>query len=242
MVAVGPAVAFFSYAACALVLSLIIINRLIKGLPPIISSTEKRLLVASRVGIMTLTLGTTLNNFQYFAGSFPGYNVENDVNVGVTWFCAFNHQVLSAIAILVPFQFMVVSVQDEKKKRWLVHAAVALCFVASLVGLAGFIRAQPNSLDKDQNCNEISEPVNYLKLSNESKTGLVCVFAYSFAMIACGVVMVWKRGCGSRWALFLVLNVVCLAGQALVNSLGSGYKCYGSNFWEQVTFIRHRVR
>ena len=83
------------------------------------------------------------------------------------------------------------------------------------------------------------DPILKMKPTRDVPTSLISVFAYQFGMIGAGIIMVYKYGCrhDNLWHLiFLVANFLCLPGQALPRSLGPYYECYGSNFWEQVTF------
>ena len=87
-------------------------------------------------------------------------------------------------------------------------------------------------------CAEV-DPTFKLSPTAKVKFSLVSVFAYQFGMVGVGVLMTCKYGCrgDNLWHLiFLVANVLCLPGQGLVQSLGPYYECFGSNFWEQLTF------
>jgi len=97
---------------------------------------------------------------------------------------------------------------------------------------------QPNPLVVQTDCGDV-DPISKLTTSKKVPLSLVSVFAYQFGMIGAGIVMVRNYGCqgDNLWHLiFLAANFLCLPGQMLVKSLGPFYECYGSNFWEQVTF------
>ena len=109
-----------------------------------------------------------------------------------------------------------------------------------------FLSVLPNPLrikEPEERC-QLDQSIT-LEASRKWGGSLNAVFAYQFGMLFYGIYLVIqgvrKDGCCTRscldWRLlFLVINFLCVPGQALVKSLGPFYNCYGSNFWEQMTF------
>jgi len=269
------------------------------------------MLIACRIGILTLTIGTTADNFRKFFGAFSAYSADSPPNRAVSWYCIFDHEVLCSLTIVIPLQF-IYSYYDrgynsnqtlpsaahtqevgaatgesageqrnerqkdeereleEKNRKWwlwfLPRVSVTAVAVLFIIGLAGFVAASArgNTLALQCNCNggsssSFHQPVHIMQSTQESPTGLVSVFAYTFAMVGCGIFYACKCRCKydhqarrtsssevenaassasyTLWKAFFVTNTLCLLGQALLPALGSVYGCYGSNFWEQVAFV-----
>jgi hypothetical protein len=216
-----------------------------------LQSEQKDLMhIACRIGILLLTVGTLLDNARTMFGTIELIPVYNFMNVVVAWFCVANHQVLAAFAFFTPSYF-VYRLATHTQKWWISRIAVFVVMVLFSLGTVGFMAQQPNPLLVKSECTEINAPYSTLAPTKKVLGSLRCVFAYQFAMVGCGVYLVAKRkGCScccckcstllstlASWEfLFLIANFLCLPGQALLRSLGPVYRCYGSNFWEQVTF------
>ena len=201
---------------------------------------EDRHLLACRVGILFLTVGTLFDNMRTFVGTFEGFDHFNFANEVVSWFCIANHQVLAAFTICTPLYFMSRVVTGEKTKMCLSLTAYIVAVLLFVWSGIKFFSLMPNPLKEKVACEAIDSPIVTLTATKKMSNSLICVFAYQFAMIGAGIVMLYKRGCscgsGGWEFLFTFANLLCLPGQALVTSLGPYYECYGSNFWEQVTF------
>ena len=225
---------FLMYSASAMALSAITLRRL-KNFEELLR--EDRFLLACRVGILFLTVGTLCDNMRTFVGTFEGFDHFNGANEVVSWFCIANHQVLAAFTIYTPFYFMYRVVTGENTKKCLSLTALIGAIFLFLWSGFKFFYLMPNPLKEKVACEAIDSLIVTLTATKKMANSLVCVFAYQFSMIGCGMVMLYKRGCSCGWELtFLLANFFCLPGQALVTSLGPYYECYGSNFWEQVTF------
>lgn len=214
-------------------------------------SPDKDLMhIACRIGILLLTAGTLLDNSRTMFGTIESIPVDNFMNKVVAWFCVANHQVLAAFAFFTPSYF-VYRLATQAQKWWIRFIAVGVVIILFSLGTAGFMSQQPNPLLVKSECTEIDAPYSTLAPTKKVPGSLRCVFAYQFAMVGCGVYLVAKRKgcscccckCSTLWStliswefLFLIANFLCLPGQALLYSLGPVYRCYGSNFWEQVTF------
>lgn len=236
--AAASATIFFLYGLCALVLTGIVIRRMLERMKVEGDSTiADKLLQVSRVGILVLTIGTMLDNFRTFAGSFPNLNPENDFDIGVSWICTVTHEMLASVSIVIPLQFVYTKLETQLYKDRAPYVAVVLVGILFVIGLVGFVIVLPNPLIVNVGCSKIDQTIYTLLPKSNSPTGLVSVIAYTFGMIFAGIFLVCREGCKSWWTLFLVANVLCQFGQALLTALGPGYECYGSNFWEQVTFI-----
>lgn len=148
---------------------------------------------------------------------------------------------------------------------------VMLVCILLVIGLGGFLVSLPNPLEShlNQACKNIGEPVVVLSTVKSPPTELISVFVFSFLMVISSIVLLRSMppqsqspdngndrgqynidkffkfftllGCGSWYGGFVVINVICLIGQALVsvagNSDGFGYACFASNFFEQVLTI-----
>ena len=225
---------FLLYSASAMALSAITVRRL-KNFEVLLR--EDRHLLACRVGILFLTVGTLFDNMRTFVGTFEGFDHFNLANEVVSWFCIANHQVLAAFTIYTPLYFVYRVVTGDKTKMCVSLTALFLAVFLFVWSALKFFALMPNPLKEKVACEAIDSPIVTLTATKKMSNSLVCVFAYQFAMIGSGVVMLCKRGCSCGWEmLFLLANLLCLPGQALVTSLGPYYECYGSNFWEQVTF------
>lgn len=240
-------VIFFLYASVAGALTVATGRKLVMQL----QSADKDLMhIACRIGILLLTAGTLLDNSRTMFGTLKSIPVYNFMNVVVAWFCVVNHQVLAAFAFFIPSYF-VYRLATPAQKLWIRRIAVVVVIILFCLGTAGFMSQQPNPLLVKSECTEINAPYSTLAPTKKVPGSLRCVFAYQFAMVGCGVYLVAKRKgcscccckCSTLWStltswefLFLIANLLCLPGQALLYSLGPVYRCYGSNFWEQVTF------
>jgi hypothetical protein len=196
--------------------------------------------VLCRFGILLLTVGTVFDNARAaFGNILPFDQTDNTINTVVSFFCAMNHQWLASFCVFIPFCFVQKLVTTDRWKKRIPR--IAVCSFIALFLFAGFnyLSKVPNPMYVKTECAEV-DPTFKLGPSKKVKFSLFCVFAYQFGMVGVGVLMTYKYGCwpeGSRWHLiFLVANFLCLPGQALVRSLGPYYECFGSNFWEQLTF------
>ena len=201
--------------------------------------------IACRIGILFLTGGTLLDNSRTFFGTLDLFPVDNFMNVTVAWFCVLNHQVLAAFTLFTPSYFVHHVTTGERTKYYIKIGTTACAALLFLINGYGFLSKQPNPLLIKSECEEIDGLYMTLSPSKKVPNSLLCVFAYQFAMIGCGIFLIVKRqGCCCcnlstfrSWELaFFIANFACLPGQALLTSLGPYYRCYGSNFWEQVTF------
>lgn len=228
----APAVMYFLYTCSAIVLTAITAHRLRR------TPCAQRKLVGLRVGILILTVGTAFDNGRTFFGRFPGaFPVKNGANEAVSWLCVFTHEVLTAASFWVPLQLWSKAGVGARGQRRLAIAAHAVVPVLFIVGLVGFIwKSVAAPLVPGDACASVGS-LAILKTQKDSPTGLVAVFVYSFGMIFAGVALCCHYGWRSRWLLFLGGNLACVVGQALMPALGDGYKCYASNFWEQVAFV-----
>jgi hypothetical protein len=227
---------YFFYCACANFLTFVVIRRIIKK-PLSHQWKHDRMLLFCRIGILLLTIGTSINNMQYIAGCFSNFNVQSDFNVALTWFCILDHEVFTALSIIIPFQFMISVVKSEKYKRRLTMASVIAVILFAIVGITGLILVKPVPFTEMLVCEGFNQPIKLLHPESSPKTSLACVVAYSVCMILCGVLLVYEYGRRSSWTIFLVTNIFCLIGQSLLTFLGPVYKCYASNFWEQIAFM-----
>lgn len=228
----APAVMFFLYMCSAIALTAIVSRRLRR------TPCSRKAVIGCRVGILILTVGTAFDNGRTFFGRFPEkFPVANGANEAVTWFCVFTHEVLTALSFWTPLQLWSKAGLGEAGLKRVKIAAHAFPIVLFIVGLVGFIgKSATAPLVPSESCASIGA-LAVLKTQKDSSTGLISVFAYSFGMIAAGVALCCHYGWRKWWLVFFLGNVACVVGQALMPALGDGYKCYASNFWEQVAFV-----
>ena len=227
----ASAVMFFFYGFSAFMLTLIMLQRMYKN-----PKSSSFLLVLSRIGVIILTFGTTCDNFRIFAGCFTNFNVYNSANKAVTWFCTLGHEILAAVAIATPCQFMQKAIENEKSKMYMEYIAYLAPILFGIIGISGLALSLPAELVEKTTCSDIGQPIKMLHPESDSSTALISVFAWTFAMITSGWFLCKKYKWKRIWAVFFVINICCLFGQGLLPALGPVYKCYGSNFWEQVAF------
>ena len=107
------------------------------------------------------------------------------------------------------------------------------------MGTIGFLVSGPFVLVTEYKCVEIGA-LAVLSMETSSPISLINVLAYTFFVIAAGVYICYIKGISDKsslcWVIFLVANILCLVGQVLQSNLGPTYHCYGSNFWEQITW------
>ena len=232
---------FFIYACVAGALAAFTGKKMLEAwrLPNVVQDPMH---IACRIGILLLTVGTLFDNSRTMFGTFDFIPVNNFLNVAAAWFCIANHQVIAAFTVFTPAYFVYSETKSVRIKYW-IRNITAVCVGGLFVNSSlAFMSQQPNPLLIISECTEINAPYSTLTPTKKVPGSLICVFAYQFAMIGCGVYLVVKRqGCKlstlRSWEfIFLIANFLCLPGQALLYSLGPYYKCYGSNFWEQVTF------
>jgi hypothetical protein len=240
-------IVFCFYSLVAFGLTCVVVARMVKHEGP-----RQPLQVLCRIGILFLTIGTVLDNARTAAGTLlddgPGAFIW--LNVGVSWFCIANHQVLASICVLIPAYFAIASVEKNGGKktvtRCMTFAALVITLGLFIFQTTKFLSVLPNPLrikEPEERC-QLDQSIT-LEASRKWGGSLNAVFAYQFGMLFYGIYLVIqgvrKDGCCTRscldWRLlFLVINFLCVPGQALVKSLGPFYNCYGSNFWEQMTF------
>lgn len=230
-------VIFTLYTIIAAIFTAIVLTRL-KNLQH--QWSEDAMAVLCRIGILFLTFGTVLDNGRTVFGNI--YQKDSDtytwINTAVSWFCVLNHQWFASLCIMIPCSFIQKLVQTDRWKRLTPRIAVGLFVLLFIVGGAGVIMKMPNPLIVQTDCGDV-DPVSKLAPSKKVPTSLLSVFAYQIGMVFAGFIMIIKYGCrgDNLWhVIFLVANFLCLLGQPLVKSLGPYYECYGSNFWEQLTF------
>ena len=228
-----PATAFLFYAVWAVNLSFAVARRLWNG-------KNSRFVICSRVGILILTVGTALDNVRHFWGSFPtGLDASSTLNQVVSWLCIVTHRILSAWSIFIPFQFCATFSNSSRVRIRLFWGATILVAVGLVVGTIGFLVSGPFVLVTEYKCVEIGA-LAVLSMETSSPISLINVLAYTFFVIAAGFYICYIKGISDKsslcWVIFLVANILCLVGQVLQSNLGPTYHCYGSNFWEQITF------
>ena len=204
-----------------------------------VDGRQRLLLRLSRVGILILTVGTTLDNFRHFCGSFSSLPVFNAANVIVTWICYIAHEILAALSFFTPFQFLVSHKSSEEIPRKFMLITSGIVTIFSLMGIISFsLKEAPTELQVVSKCTGIGD-LKILEFKGSNPLGLINVFAWSFLLIISCFYLNWKHGLRSWCSLFTLANILALLGQmlpAFVPGLGSEYMCYASNFWEQFIF------
>lgn len=103
--------------------------------------------VLCRIGILLLTIGTTIDNGRAVFGNLLQTQAQTNTafNTFVPWSCVINHQWLASFCILVPFSFIQKLEQTDRWKRLIPRIAVGLFCVLFVVGGSGFPMKQPNN-------------------------------------------------------------------------------------------------
>ena len=197
--------------------------------------------VLCRLGILVMTIGTTLDNARAVFGNLYQSVDQTDttLNFIVSWYCVINHQWLTAFCVFTPFCFIQKLVTTDRWKRLVPRIAVGFFVILFVFAGFNYLKAQPNPMYVKTECTEVDRTFKLSVPKGSVNFSLVSVFAYQFLMVGAGIVMIYKYGCqgDSQWHLiFLIANFLCLPGQALQQALGPYYECYASNFWEQLTF------
>ena len=213
----------------------IVLRRLWLDRSECLKGQDRHLQLLARLGLLVLSAGTCVDNWRTFAGGFMDSATVSSYNV--FWLLQFTHTTLSAIDVAPPLQLLHhfrsgsedtddgccsrprLSTKTMLIITYLLTAGCATC------GFYAFSQTEVSVTD--------SYGIITVTGTGSGMLSLVSVFAFCYLMIAAAFVLSCREGF-KVWGWLVVLQLAGLAGQALLDSFGSLYEAYGSNFWEQI--------